>query len=225
MDMKKSERHKQCVILLHGLARTRNSMRRMENELKKQGFCAVNVNYPSRKLPIAELASLAIDSGINESLKKGAESIHFVTHSLGGILVRQFTQDHQIDRLKRVVMLGPPNQGSEAVDRLKKIPGYKLMNGPAGSELGTSDEDLPFNLGPVNFELGVIAGTRSVNPFLSTLIPGKDDGKVAVEKTKIGGMKDFIELPVSHTFMMRNSKTIRQTIYFLEHGEFDHATE
>jgi hypothetical protein len=119
-------------------------------------------------------------------------------------------------------MLGPPNQGSEAVDRLKYFPGYFLLNGPAGLELGTSQDDLPKQLGPVDFELGVIAGRRSINPVLSSLIPGSNDGKVSVSSTQIEGMRDFINLPVTHTFMMRNPTVIEQTLTFLKHGCFRH---
>jgi hypothetical protein len=126
--------------------------------------------------------------------------------------------------LQRVVMLGPPNQGSEAVDRLKNLPGFYWLNGPAGVQLGTSEQDMPRQLGAANFELGVIAGRRSINLLLSSMIPGQDDGKVSVESTKMDGMTDFISLPCTHTFMMRNSEVIRQTLFFLEHGHFLHSS-
>jgi len=211
-----------CVILLHGLARTHLSMQAIETALKKQGYSVANINYPSRHLPIAELASFAIENGLKKCLQKQCTSIYFVTHSLGGILVRQYTHYQNIPGLKRVVMLGPPNQGSHVVDKLKKLPGYALFNGPAGLELGTTEYDKPKKLGPVNFDLGVIAGKKSFNPLLSSLLPGQNDGKVSVENTKIDGMQDFITLPITHTFMMWNKQTIHQTLYFLEHGCFDH---
>ncbi|MCK4708289.1 MAG: alpha/beta hydrolase [Gammaproteobacteria bacterium] len=222
--MSRSANKPDCVILLHGLARSSLSMQVMEYALTRQGYCVININYPSRHLPIAELASIAIEDGLHKCHEKNAKTIHFVTHSLGGILVRQYTQQQTIPGLKRVVMLGPPNQGSEVVDKLKHLPGYRLVHGPAGHELGTADNDLPKKLGPVNFELGVIAGRKSLNPLLSSLLSGEDDGKVSVESTKIDGMKDFITLPITHTFMMLNRETIRQTIYFLQHGHFDHST-
>ncbi len=220
--MTQSDHKSECVILLHGLARTYLSMQCMQSALQKQGYFVANVNYPSRKLPIAELATIAIEAGLNKCHQQNLQNIHFATHSLGGILVRQYSEQQVICGLQRVVMLGPPNQGSEAVDKLKNVPGYTLVNGPAGQQLGTSDDDLPKKLGPVDFELGVIAGKRSLNPILSSLLTGQDDGKVAVENTRVEGMKDFIILPITHTFMMRNKQTIRQTLYFLEHGYFDH---
>lgn len=220
--MQKQDNQSECVILLHGLARTRLSMQMLDTSLSNQGYVVVNINYPSRKLPIADLATVAIEQGLSKCHKQQCKKIHFVTHSLGGILVRQYTQNNTIPKLNRVVMLGPPNQGSEAVDRLKNLPGYSLVQGPAGLELGTTDNDVPKQLGPVNFELGVIAGKRSINPLLSSLIPGQDDGKVSVESTKTQGMKDFITLPITHTFMMWSPESIHQTLYFLKHGIFDH---
>lgn len=222
--MSKSAKKSSCVILLHGLARTSLSMKVMETALTKQGYYVANVSYPSRHLPVAELASIAIQEGLQRCFQHNSKAIHFVTHSLGGILVRQYTQLQSIPGLKRVVMLGPPNQGSEVVDKLKNLPGYTLVHGPAGHELGTAEHDLPKKLGPVQFELGVIAGEKSLNPILSRLLPGQNDGKVSVENTKIEGMKDFITLPITHTFMMRNRETIRQTIHFLKYGIFDHST-
>jgi len=223
--MTKPELASECVILLHGLARTSSSMKILQKSLSKKGYSVVNIDYPSRQLPIAELASLAIEEGILKSQQLQCKKIHFVTHSLGGILVRQYTQTKTIPDLHRVVMLGPPNKGSEVVDRLKNLPGYTQIHGPAGLELGTADEDIPKQLGPVNFELGIIAGKLSINPILSSIIPGQDDGKVSVESTKIQGMKDFITLPTTHTFMMWNSESIHQTQYFLQHGLFDHKNE
>jgi len=198
-------------------------MQAMEHALKQQGYTVVNVSYPSRQLPVSDLANIAVETGLQKCRQLKACRIHIVTHSLGGILIRHYARDHDIAGLARVVMLGPPNQGSQVVDKLKKMPGFALLNGPAGLQLGTSPEDIPKQLGPVNFELGVIAGEKSINPLLSSLIPGRNDGKVSIECTKIEGMQDFISLPVSHTFMMRNPQTIHQTLHFLKNGCFDHS--
>lgn len=222
INMSLQDHQSECVILLHGLARTYLSMTGMQSALEKKGYAVFNINYPSRKLPIAELATIAIEQGLSKCHQCNLHTIHFVTHSLGGILVRQYTEQKHIPGLHRVVMLGPPNQGSEAVDKLKNLPGFSLINGPAGLQLGTDDEDLPKQLGAVDFELGVIAGKKSLNPVLSSLLPGQDDGKVTVNNTRVAGMSDFITLPVNHTFMMKNQQTIQQTLYFLEHGHFNH---
>ncbi len=212
-----------CVILLHGLARTKLSMSRLQQSLQESGYDVVNINYPSRHLAIDELADTVIDTCLSLCREKNVHKIHFVTHSLGGILVRCYVQKHDIPELSRVVMLGPPNQGSEAVDKLKHLSFFNWINGPAGAQLGTAEHDLPKSLGSVNFELGVIAGKRSLNLLLSRLLPGMNDGKVSVESTKIEGMIDFLTLPTTHSFMMRNPETIRQTLHFLQYGRFDHT--
>ncbi len=215
-----------CVILLHGLIRSPDSMSTMAESLEDAGFRVANTGYPSRDHTIDELAPKALKSGIDQCIKTldaNTESqIHIVTHSLGGILTRVYLHDHTIERLGRVVMLGPPNQGSEAVDELKGVPGFDVINGPAGSQLGTDADSVPRKLGAVDFEVGVIAGSNSMNPLLSHLLPDEDDGKVSVAATRVEGMQDFITLPVTHTFMMRDEEVLRQTLHFLIHGRFDH---
>lgn len=211
----------ECVVLLHGLARTSLSMNKLEEALTRENYTVANIDYPSREKRVEDLAELAVKAGLDQCRKESASPVNIVTHSLGGILVRQYLKEHKMSDLKRVVMLGPPNAGSELVDKLRDVAVFNAVNGPAASQIGTSSHDIPATLGPVNFELGVIAGTRSVNPVLSTVLPDPDDGKVSVESAKIKGMCAFIELPVTHTFMMRNDEAIRQVLYFLEKGIFD----
>ena len=206
-----------CVILLHGLARTENSMQALEEKLIQENFQVVNLGYPSRKFTIELLAEKAIIPALSEC---SAGEINFVTHSLGGILVRQYLQRYEIPNLNRVVMLGPPNQGSEIVDKMKNVPGFNIINGKAGVQLGTGENSVPNSLGEANFDLGIIAGTRSINIILSNLIPGEDDGKVSVSRTKLSGMKDHITLPVTHTFMMSDKQVIEQVTHYLRNGRF-----
>jgi triacylglycerol lipase len=214
----------ECVILLHGLARTSYSMTKIEGSLQAAGFVVANIDYPSREYPIEELADDAVNQGLQNCRGHGAGSVHFVTHSMGGILVRHFLSRHHIAELGRVVMLGPPNQGSEVVDQFSEVPGFFTYNGPAGLQLGTGPDSIPNRLGPVNFTLGVIAGTGSVNPILSATLPDKDDGKVTVARTQVEGMTDFITVDTTHTVIMRNAEVIRQTLAFLRQGKFIHDT-
>ncbi|MFK8028121.1 MAG: esterase/lipase family protein [Gammaproteobacteria bacterium] len=207
-----------CVILLHGLARTNSSMGKIQQHLTEENFHVVNLGYPSRENTIEVLAKRAIDPAISQCDSK--DQINFVTHSLGGILVRQYLSQQEIPNLHRVVMLGPPNQGSEVVDKMRDVPGFNLINGKAGLQLGTDSASIPNSLGDATFDLGIIAGTRSVNLILSSLIPGPDDGKVSVERTKLKGMNDHISVPSTHTFMMSNKTVINQTIYYLNNGKF-----
>lgn len=210
----------ECVVLLHGLARTAGSMSELERRLLDSGYLTANTGYPSREFPVQELAALAVADGAQQCLAQGAGRIHFVTHSLGSILVRYYFAQRSESWLGRVVMLGPPNQGSELVDALAEFPGFGLLNGPSGDQLGTGDGSILETLPPVDYEVGVIAGNQSINPLYTALIPGPDDGKVSVESTRVAGMTDHLVLPVTHTWMMFNNEVIEQVLQFLQHGRF-----
>ena len=210
--------NRECVILLHGLCRTSRSMIPMEQALSQAGYQVLNVDYPSRSASVEQLSEKTVGQAVIDCQRNGAVVIHFVTHSLGGILVRSYLARHNISNLGRVVMLGPPNQGSEVVDKLGSFWLFKKINGPAGSELGTGSNSTPNKLGPANFCVGVIAGNRSINWINSLMIPGSDDGKVSIERTRLTGMTDHIVIPVTHPFLMRNQTAIQHTIQFLRTG-------
>jgi triacylglycerol lipase len=209
------------VILLHGGMRTSRSMSRIENALTNAGYRVHNMNYSPRNGTIKEVSEDVIGKAIVSCKRDGAKKIHFVTHSMGGILVRSYLKRHSIPSLGRVVMLGPPNQGSEVADKLARFWIVKKYYHTAMVELTTGTNSTACALGPANFCLGVIAGDRSINPLYSFLIPGKDDGMVAVNRTKLTGMTDFIVIHTTHTFMVYNRTVIKQTVYFLQHGTFE----
>ena len=210
-----------CVVLLHGLARTAMSMNPMQRALIDEGFETANIDYASRDDTVEVLAEIVIPEGLEACRSKGSVGhIHFVTHSLGGILLRQYLSMHPIPDLGRVVMLGPPNQGSVAVDELRNVPGFDWLNGPAGLQLGKGEDSVPLKLGPATFELGVIAGNRTIDPITSSVLENPDDGRVSVEDTKLDGMADFIVVEHSHAFMMRMRRPIDLTIRFLNSGSF-----
>ena len=197
-------------------------MSKMQRALRDAGYTVWNVDYPSRTALISRLADDAIGKAIAECRQNGATKIDFVTHSMGGILVRSYLARHRVPDLGRVVMLAPPNQGSEVVDALGGLRLFKWINGPAGNELSTGRDSLPNQLGPAKFPVGIIAGDRSVNWINSSFfIPGPDDGKVSVRSAALAGMTDFIVIHATHMFITYNNKVIQQTIAFLRNGKFN----
>ena len=211
------------VVLLHGLSRTFRSMDVMSQALHHADYTVCNVDYPSREYPIPQLAIDYVVPAIQACGVDIGAPINFVTHSMGGIIVRHISVAKGLPNIGRVVMLSPPNQGSEVIDIIGDNWLFELLNGPAGTQLGTTERSTPNSLGPPEFQLGIITGNSTINPILSTIIPGDDDGKVAVQRAKVDGMQDFLVLPVSHPFIMRNEIVVRQSLYFLAKGHFDHA--
>lgn len=214
----------ECTVLLHGLGRTHRSMSRIEAALRSAGFETANIDYPSQSATIEALATLAVPEGLRRCRARDARVIHFVTHSMGGLLLRYYLASRPVEELGRVVMLAPPNQGSEVADALAGNVIYERINGPAGAQLVTGPAGLPAQLGPVKFPLGIITGNEqtAIDSVLASRIPGENDGKVAVERAKVEGMSDFLVLPVTHTFMVMNDVVIGQTLHFLRQGRFLH---
>ena len=211
------------VVLLHGSGRTALSMKWIEWHLRRRGYRVINETYPSQSLPVPALADDFLRNLLACRINDSSATVHFVTHSLGGIIVRQYFVNHSPPNPGRVVMLAPPNQGSEIIDHLRGSALLRKILGPGRLFLGTAADDLPKRLGPVRFECGVIAGDRSLNPFLSAMLPGTSDGEVTVESAKVAGMRDFLVLHSSHTWLMWRRETVRQTCRFLETGAFDHS--
>ncbi len=209
----------ETVVLIHGLARSDKAMNKMAKELRAEGYTVINHGYPSTSAPIEKLTPQIFKA--LEPQIKDAGTVHFVTHSMGGIILRQHLEDHTIPNLGRVVMLAPPSRGSEVPDKLGKIFLYKGINGPAGNQLGTGTKSHPLRLKAPGFELGIIAGDRSINPILSLLIPGPDDGKVSLARVKPAAYTDYIKLHATHACMAWNKKVMTQTKYFLQHGKFN----
>lgn len=210
----------EMVVLLHGLGRTDRSMQPLANRLSEAGYDTHNLRYPS-----TQLTPDALVSELHEQLTAccgDASRLHFVTHSLGGVLVRAYAAKHASAQLGRVVMLAPPNGGSEYVDAMQEWEIFHHAVGPTGGQLGTGPDSLPNRLPAPTFEFGVIAGTRNPYSLSRHVIPGASDGTVSVESTQLEGMTDFITVDEMHTFIMLSPEVAHQTIAFLRTGRFAH---
>lgn len=212
---------RQCVILLHGLSRSTASMMSVEARLHQAGYHVINQGYASHSATIPVLAENAIPAAI-KACPEGT-AINFVTHSMGGILVRAYYAEHpNAHRPRAVVMMGPPNHGSEIIDEQAYAIIGGAVGGSAGAQLSAKPDSFVNSLPPVDYPTGIIAGDLSLNPIYSEMIPGADDGKVSVASTAVAGMRDHVTLATTHTFMMFNNAVIEQILAFLRAQIFTH---
>jgi len=206
------------VVLLHGIARTARSLRRIERSLQQAGFATLNLDYASRKKTLEVLAE-DIHPQVSAFADACAGPVHFVTHSMGGLLARVYIARHRPARLGRVVMLGTPNGGSEVADRLKSFQLYRAFYGPAGLQL-TTDAALA-TLPSIDYPVGVVAGTRTLDPIASYFIlPRPNDGRVSVQSSKLDRMTDHVTIETPHNGLIRHAAATAQTIAFLRAGQF-----
>ena len=210
---------RETVVLLHGLMRSPRSMQPLARRLAREGYVVRNVGYPSWRWEPERLLR-RLDAQLTACRSAPAGSVHFVTHSLGGILLRAWLARGPLPSLGRVVMLAPPNAGSEVVDRIGASRLLRVLLGPTGQRLGTGAGAWPGGLPPAGYEVGIIAGTRSINPLFSSLLPGENDGAVRVASTRLAGAAGFVTMPHTHTFIMRSRRVHDQVVSFLKTGSF-----
>ncbi len=207
----------ETVVLVHGLGRTRVSMALLGSRLTDAGYRVVNIGYPSTREPMEQLVEV-LRARLEECCTD-LEHVDFVTHSMGGIVVRRYLAEYSPEHEGRVVMLSPPSHGSEVIDAFADSPLMRLLLGPSGMELGTDSASVPNRLGPAHFDLGVITGNKTINPINSWLIPGPDDGKVAVDRARVEGAA-FLVVPAAHPFIMNRRDVADEVISFLRTGRF-----
>ncbi|HOO71362.1 MAG TPA: alpha/beta hydrolase [Spirochaetota bacterium] len=212
------------VVILHGIAKGPSSMKHMEGYLARRGFTVINDGYPSTDYPVQVLAETYLAKTLKECPPKSGRKVHFVTHSLGSVVLRYYLKGHVVENMGRVVMLAPPGSGSSAADFYMDVSLVRLFLGPALEQIGTGKKSIIPALGPLNVDTGVIAGTSTIDPFTSLIIPGEDDGRVSVEEARIDNMKDYITVSGSHTFIMDSAEVMEQTCHFLQNGSFKKIT-
>jgi triacylglycerol lipase len=208
----------ETVVLLHGLFRTERSMRPLAERLEEAGYRTHSLGYPS-----TELAPDALVEFVAREIERCCEDaprLHLVAHSLGSLLVRGYVMRHRPSALGRVVMVAPPNHGSEWVDHLASAFWFRWLLGPTAVELGTGPLSFASRLPPADYEVGIIAGTRSWRPGAARVLGGPSDGTVSVQSTRLDGMADFIEVAESHTFILRSDVVAEQVRAFLAEGRF-----
>ena len=214
------------VLLLHGLARSERSMRPLARALRAHGFAPLAIDYPSRRHRIGELVDTVVAPAVERLEAEGAQRVHFVTHSLGGVLTRayaaqRFDAGDPLPEGSRAVMIAPPHGGSEVADVVRRVPPIRAYFGPSLDELGTDDDSVPLGLGPVRgVEAGVIAGDVNRYPVLGRALPGPGDGSVAVARTRADGLADWTLVHRTHALITFAPDVTDATIRFLETGRF-----
>jgi triacylglycerol lipase len=217
----------QCVILLHGLGRSYRAMEGMQQLLTEHGYYTVNLGYPSTNETVESIIDNRLSLAYQECQEFSPDTIHFVAHSLGGIILRKAFSDSKPVHLGRVVMLSPPNKGSPIVDTMKDWALFKWLTGPAGQQLSTAPDSLPNSIGPVDYPVGVITGNSHTffDSWFAAIIPGEDDGKVSVESARVEGMIDFLVVSESHPYIMQSRYVQLETLHFLKYGRFKHQKD
>ncbi|WP_223670793.1 esterase/lipase family protein [Kangiella shandongensis] len=216
---------KEAVILIHGMGRSHRSMRKLEVFLKAKGYVTYNRSYPSTVANVERSAVHYINSALANISHESISTVHFVTHSLGGLLVRYFLSNHQMKKLGRIVMLSPPNQGSEVAERYRKHFWYKWITGIPGQQLYQNNNPLLKELKPLKTEVGIIAGTRSSDPWFNHAFEHPHDGKVSVNGAQLPEMKQMIQVPHGHTFIMNKASVKNHIANFLATGNFYRPTQ
>jgi pimeloyl-ACP methyl ester carboxylesterase len=207
------------VILLHGIARTKRSMAKLERHLQSHGFATLNLDYPSTRLNLEQIVD-HLHPLITTHTNSHPGPIHFIGYFMGGLVIRAYLAKYRPANLGHVVMLGTPNAGSEIADFLKNVWLYKKFYGPAGQQLITKQDDFAHLFAAIDYPLGILAGSRSLDPLSSLIIRQPNDGKVSIASTKLDGMADHRIIPATHTFFPSHKSAQDEIVHFLRHGKF-----
>lgn len=211
-----------AVLLIHGIGRSSKSMSPLVRPLQEDGYTVIPFDYPSTRIPIEESAGYL--RKVIGSLE-GIETIDFVVHSMGGLVVRSYLAGEPDKRLRRMVMLGVPNQGAEMANLVENQPLFRAIYGEAGQQLVGGKAAFAAGLPTPRFEFAVIAGARGTEEGFNPLIPGDDDGTVTVASTRLPGARDFQTVNALHALLMGNRESLAATRHFLKTGSLRESGE
>ncbi len=221
MPVRRNRSNGDVMVLLHGLGRTPRSLLGARWWFQRAGYQVLSIAYPSRRMSIADVVQHIVSPTLAELNLSESRQVHFLTHSLGGIVFRAWAAQRAVTfPLGRTVMLAPPNQGSEIIDQVRQSAFAKAIIGPVADELGTEEKDLPRRLGAVPPGTGVIIGDRVRLPLVSNFLSGPSDGVVTVVGSQVEGMADFLTLPTDHSSIMWRWEVLRAASHFFQHGHF-----
>ena len=208
-----TNKSKHAVVILHGIARTKQCMRHIEVALQKEDFLPVNVSYPSLFRSLADHGNQ-----INEIIGTlDVDTVSFIGYSLGGLVVRQTLSDDVKYNVGRIVQIGTPNQGATMADVCKDMYSFKYIAGDCGQTLRT---DEAIKIKPLTGEFGIIAGGTGLSFGYNPILRGDNDGLVKVSETHMDGYSDFLLVKSDHHFLIQKEETVNATVNFLKNGKF-----
>ena len=208
----------EVVVLVHGFSKHAQSMEPIGDYLAQYGYRFISVDYPSGEVNASE--ALALIHTQLAGCCDQARRIHFVGHSIGGLLIRAYLAEYQVDQLGNVVLIATPNAGSEFVEAMNRMPGYAEATGPLLQQMVPGEQGIPAQLPLPDYPVGVIAGSRTHNPLSWLLLPGDDDGAVSVSSTRMEGMQDFLVVPANHHWLRHDQRVLEEVLHFIQYDHF-----
>jgi triacylglycerol lipase len=209
------------VVVIHGLAWVRDTLKPTAKHLQDEGYQVVRFKYDSRQTLDEPALAQEITHLLQTECPDPTRRIHFVAHSMGTVVTRSYLQQHSLPNLGQVVLMAPPNQGTELADAIGKSKLLQEIFGRGAIALGTDASSLPNRLAPPTYSPGVIMGDRSMFWPTSWMLPGRDDGVIAVERGKLPGMGGFIVLPANHIRLPGDVSVLRAMDAYLRTGTFE----
>lgn len=219
--MPKNEPGKEKVVLVHGYGRSPAAMKAIAEYLEDAGYQVYRLGYSSMTRDI-EGVKREVFRKADKFIANTDDRVHFVGHSLGGLLVRSYLDQRNLSQLGNVVIMGSPNKGTPLVEHLKDK-WYFSLGGPVATSLSSKGSKFLQSLKAPYYRLGVIAGVVD-RAGDEGIIPGQDDGIVPLESALVAGARDTIVLNVSHYMMRSDKRVLQQMLHFIKKVSFDHRS-